>query len=167
MKGSHPEGPHGNLQQLFQPFLQFFGGFIGEGNDQKIPGLNLLFLDKIGCPIDDGAGFTRACPSQHQDRIFCIGNHLQLPVVQFPGKIGGYHLGDSHKDGFGFTSFQVSAGIALVRIVLFFRFKYEINDYISRFRKVYLGLSERMVSELIISVIDGLLRDELIIQNKE
>lgn len=47
------------------------------------------------------------------------------------------------------------------------RFKYEINDYISRFRKVYLGLSERMVSELIISVIDGLLRDELIIQNKE
>ena len=47
------------------------------------------------------------------------------------------------------------------------RFGVEIYEYISRFRRVYSGLSERMVGELIISVIDGLLKDELIIQDKK
>lgn len=46
-------------------------------------------------------------------------------------------------------------------------FGIEIYEYLSRFRRVYGGLSERCVGELIISVIDGLLKDELIIQDKK
>ena len=78
--------------QTLDALTHFLGSFVGEGDGENIPRLDVLFCDQISDAMRDDPCFTRACAGEEQKRTFCVKYGLPLLFVELRKKIRFHYL---------------------------------------------------------------------------